>query len=296
MRPADIVRLLALSAVWGGSFIFMRVLAPVLGPILTADLRVLIAGIALVGYFAIIKFDLQWRDYWKQYLIIGAFNSAIPFLCFSFAALYIPASLSVILNSTSPFFAALFSAFWLGERLSALRVVGILVGAAGVTLVVRMGVMDGGPMVALSIIACVVATICYGFSATYAKKFNQGAKPKGIAAASQVFAGLLLLPFVPLSPSRGEISAMIVLGVVVFALLCSAVAYLLYYRLIEDLGPTRALTVAFLMPVFGMIWGKVILSEIISGSMIAGTAIILLGTSMVLKSGRRQPGAISVSK
>ncbi len=296
MRPADIVRLLALSAIWGGSFIFMRVLAPVLGPVLTADLRVLIAGIALVGYFAIIKFDLQWRAYWKQYLIIGAFNSAIPFLCFSFAALYIPASLSVILNSTSPFFAALFSAFWLGERLSALRVVGILVGAAGVTLVVRMGVMDDGPMVLLSIITCIVATICYGLSATYAKKFNRGAKPKGIAAASQVFAGLILLPFIPLSPARGEMSAMIVVGVVVFAILCSAVAYLLYYRLIEDLGPTRALTVAFLMPVFGMFWGKVILSEIISGSMIAGTAIILLGTGMVLKSGRRQPGAISVSK
>ncbi len=285
MRPADIARLIALSAIWGGSFIFMRVLAPVLGPVLTADLRVLIAGIALVAFFALIKFDLQWRRYWRQYLIIGAFNSAIPFLCFSFAALYIPASLSVILNSTSPFFAALFSAVWLGEKLSARRVAGIVLGAAGVSLVVRMGVVDHGPMAVMSMAACIVATFCYGFSATYAKKFNAGAQPKGIAAASQVFAGLLLLPIVPLSPARAEISLAVVGGVVVFALLCSAVAYLLYYRLIADLGPTRALTVAFLMPVFGMIWGAIILYEVITWPMIAGTVTILLGTALVLKSG-----------
>jgi len=113
MRPSDITRLLSLAAIWGGSFIFMRVLAPVLGPVVTADLRVLIAGIALIIYFRVIRFDAEWRIYWKKYLFIGAFNSALPFFLFSFAALHIPASYSVILNSTSPLFSAVFAASWL---------------------------------------------------------------------------------------------------------------------------------------------------------------------------------------
>jgi drug/metabolite transporter (DMT)-like permease len=286
MRFADILRLILLAAIWGGSFIFMRVLAPVLGPVLTADLRVLIAGLALLLYFRLIRFDVQWRKYWKQYLIIGSINSALPFFLFSFAALHIPASLSVILNSTSPLFAAIFSAIMLSERLSAWRLVGIVIGAAGVTLVVRMGVVQNGPLVVLSIAACTLAAICYGFSATYAKKFGDGAQPKAIAGASQLLAGIVLLPAIPFSPPTGDITLVVVGGVIVFALLCSAVAYLLYYRLIADLGPTRALTVTFLMPVFGMIWGKIILHEVISFSMIAGTAIILLGTSMVLHAKR----------
>jgi drug/metabolite transporter (DMT)-like permease len=272
----------------------MRVLAPVLGPVWTADLRVLIAGIALLLYFRLIKFDLQWKIYWKQYLIIGAFNSAIPFVCFSFAALYIPASLSVILNSTSPFFAALFSAFWLGEKLSARRLAGIGLGALGVSLVVRMGVVEYGPMALAAMAACIAATICYGFSATYAKKFNAGAQPRAIAGASQLLAGILLLTALPFSPVRSEITPIIVIGVLVFAIFCSAIPYLLYYRLIVDLGPTRALTVTFLMPVFGMLWGALILDEAITWPMIVGTAIILVGTALVLKShAANSPAAIA---
>lgn len=282
MRAADLTRLLALAAIWGGSFIFMRVLAPVLGPVVTADLRVLIAGLALLLYFRLIKFDPDWRRYWFQYLVIGGVNSALPFFLFSFAALHIPASLSVILNSTAPLFGAVFSAIWLGERLTGLKVVGLLIGAVGVALVVKVGAIKTDGIFLWSVGACTLAAICYGLAATYIKRHGNGAKPMGIAGASQVMAGLLLIPTIPLSPIRGTITLPVVMGVLAFSLLCSAIAYLLYYRLIEDLGPTKALTVTFLMPVFGMIWGALLLKETITLGMIGGGALILVGTSLVL--------------
>jgi len=282
VRAGDVVRLIMLAAIWGGSFIFMRVLAPVLGPVVTADLRVLIAGIALIAYFRIIKFDVQWRRLWKQYLFIGAFNSALPFYLYSFAALHIPASYSVILNSTSPFFGAIFSAMWLNDRLTGKKVIGLLVGASGVVLVAGVGSARGNTMTFLAMGACILATVCYGITATYAKKSAAELKPMALAGASQLMAGLVLIPALPLSPVRGTVTPLIVVLVVIFALVCSAIAYLLYYRLIADLGPTKALTVTFLMPVFGMIWGATILHESITVSMLAGTALILLGTTLVL--------------
>ncbi len=285
MRPSDILRLLSLAAIWGGSFIFMRVLAPVLGPVVTADLRVLIAGIALVIYFHAIRFDAEWRTYWKTYLFIGAFNSALPFFLFSFAALHIPASYSVILNSTSPLFSAIFAAFWLGERLTPVKILGLFVGALGVALVVKIGVVATDSMFFWSVSACVLAAICYGFTATYIKKFGGAIKPMAIAGGSQLMAGLLLIPAIPLAPIRGTVTLGVVVGVIVFALVCSAIAYLLYYRLIADLGPTGALTVTFLMPVFGMFWGAIILGESITLPMIAGAAMIILGTGLVLALG-----------
>jgi drug/metabolite transporter (DMT)-like permease len=282
MRPADIARLLLLAAIWGGSFIFMRVLAPVLGPVLTADLRVMIAGLTLILYFRIIKFDPQWRLHWKKYLLIGSINSALPFFLFSFAALHIPASYSVILNSTSPFFAALFSAMWLHERLTVPKLLGLVVGAVGVGLVVRVGTVETDSMVALAVGSCLLAAICYGLTATYIRRFGKELKPMSIAGASQVMAGLVLIPLIPFSPMKGELTMTVGITVVVFSLLCSAVAYLLYYRLIADLGATKALTVTFLMPAFGMLWGFLILHEQITSGMILGAIMILIGCALVL--------------
>ena len=282
MRLSDILRLIVLAAIWGGSFIFMRVLAPVLGPVVTADMRVLIAGIALVLYFRVIKHDLDWRRYWKQYLIIGGVNSALPFFLFSFAALHIPGSFSAILNSSSPLFAAVFSAMWLGERLTPMKVLGLLVGSAGVVLVVKIGAVATDSMFIWSVVACTVAAICYGLAATYIRRFCREIKSKSIAAGSQVMAGLLLLPVIPLSPVRGSVTLLVAGGVVVFALLCSAIAYLIYYKLIADVGPTKALTVTFLMPVFGMIWGVIFLHEIITLSMVVGATLIIIGSGLVL--------------
>jgi len=283
MKPSDILRLVLLAAIWGGSFIFMRVLAPVLGPVITADLRVLIAGITLIVYFKIIKFDVQWKLNWVHYLIIGLINSGIPFLLYSFAALHIPASYSVILNSTSPLFGAIFSAIWLSDKLTLKKIIGLLLGAIGVAFVSNVGSATTGAFFGLSIIACLTAAICYGLAGVYIKKFAKTAKPMGIAGASQLLAGVAILPFVFFSPLRGEITTSVVFNILGLALICSAVAYLIYYKLIADVGVTKALTVTFLMPAFGVLWGVIFLSEVVTMPIIVGCALIIAGTIVVVK-------------
>ena len=287
MRGEDAARLTLLAAIWGGSFIYMRVLAPVLGPVITATARVSIAGIALIAWFRVTGFDADLRGQWRHFVVIGVLNSAIPFVLFSFAALHIPASYSVILNSATPLFAALLSALFLADRLTLAKVGGLVAGAAGVALVSKAGPVVPDALFGASIAACLGAALLYAASSVYMKKYAAGAKPMAIAGWSQVAAGIVLLPLVPFAPVRGEITPVVVANVLGLALLCSAVAYLLYYRLIADIGPTRALTVAFLMPLFGMTWGALLLGETITWPMIAGCALIVGGTFAVVRPSER---------
>ena len=287
MRGEDAARLTLLAAIWGGSFIFLRVLAPVLGPVITATARVSIAGIALIAWFRVTGFDADLRGQWRHFIVIGVLNSAIPFVLFSFAALHIPASYSVILNSATPLFAALLSALFLAERLTLAKIGGLVAGAAGVALVSKAGPVVPDALFGASIAACLGAALLYAASSVYMKKYAAGAKPMAIAGWSQVAAGIVLLPLVPFAPVRGEITPVVVANVLGLALLCSAVAYLLYYRLIADIGPTRALTVAFLMPLFGMTWGALLLGETITWPMIAGCALIVGGTFAVVRPSER---------
>lgn len=283
MRLVSLLQLVILAAIWGSSFIFMRVLAPVLGPIATADFRVMIAGLVLMVYFYFIRFDPEWKKFWKQYLVIGTINSAIPFSLFSYAALHLPASYEVILNSSSPLFGAVFSAIWLGDRLTLTRVAGLIVGAFGVGMVMKIGAVDVDAQFGISIVACLIAAACYGVAAVYMKKFAPGVKPAAVAGCSQVLAGLVMLPAIPFHPPTGPFTWGIIANILGLALLCSAFAYLLYYRLIEDLGPTKALTVTFLMPVFGMLWGSLLLGEKVTAGMIGGCLLIIAGTGLVLR-------------
>jgi drug/metabolite transporter (DMT)-like permease len=293
MRASDVWRLVILSAIWGGSFIFMRIIAPVLGPVLTADLRVLIAGVVLLAYFRLTGFAVDWRRRWRHYLVIGAVNSGLPFCLYAFAARHIPAAYSAILNSTAPLFGAVFSALWLADRLTPRKIAGLVMGAAGVGLVAgvsRTGRLDGSFGWAVG--ACLLAAVCYALAGVYIKRFASGIPPRAVAGASQMAAGLLLLPILPLAPPNGAITLFLAANVLGLSLLCSAAAYLLYYRLIVDVGPTRALTVTFLMPLFGMLWGVLFLGEAVSLAMAAGCALIVGGTVLVLKRSGREAGQI----
>jgi drug/metabolite transporter (DMT)-like permease len=286
VRRSDVARLLLLAAIWGASFIFIRVLAPALGPVLTVTTRVLIGGAVLIGYCRAIGFDAGLSRHWRQYVVIGLVNSTLPFMLYAFAALHLPASYSVILNSTTPLFTALLAVPLLGERLTGAKIAGLVAGAAGVGLVSRAGPVVPDLWFAVAVAACLSATLCYAASSIYMKKHAAGAKPLAIAGWSQIFAGLALLPLVPFAPPAAPITPLIAANVLGLALVCSSIAYVLYYRLIADIGPTRALTVAFLMPAFGMLWGAVFLDESITLPMIAGCALIIGGTGAVLRPAR----------
>lgn len=281
MRPADLGRLVALAAIWGASFMFMRIAAPVLGPVLTADARMLIAGAVLAAYGAATGFDAQWRRHGRQYAIVGVLNSALPFVLFSYAALSLPAGLSAVLNATSPIWGALVAWPLLGERLTARRLAGLALGVAGVFLISRPE--PGVQFEALAIGAALGAALLYGIVGAYVKRFAGDAPARGMAIGTQVIAGVMLAPFVALSPPAAAPGMGVIGAVLALGLLSGAVAYVLYFRLLADVGPTRALTVTFLIPAFGILWGALFLGEALPASALAGGALVVAGTVFVLR-------------
>ncbi len=289
MTSTSVFLLLLLSAIWGSSFIFIRYLAPLIGPVATADFRMFLAGVALVLFFLATRFKPDWKKNWKHFIIIGIANSALPFVLYSAAALVLPASMEAIFNSLSPMFGALFASLWLDERLTARKITGLVLGVAGVVTMSSLAGLAVSPSTFLALAACILAPMCYGLAGVYIKKRAAAAKPMAVAGGSQLMGGLVLMPFLLISPpSPSAFSPVIIALVIAFALLCSAVAYIIYYRLIADVGPTRALTVTFLIPVFAMGWSYLLLGEAVTWSMALGAAIILAGTYLVAAKGRRQ--------
>lgn len=286
MKAGDWARLVALSAIWGASFIFMRIAAPALGPLLTAELRALLGGASLALWFLATGFDPQWRRHGRAYAVTGLVNCALPFALYCWAALHIPASLSVILNASSPLFGALLGALWLAEPLTVRKLLGLALGIAGVAVVSGIfggaGVAAGGDAL-LAIVACLAASLCYALAGVWIKRFGSAVPARGYAAGSQLAAAIFLLPLLAVSAPPAAVTAAVAGNVLALALLCSAVAYLLYYRLIADVGPTRALTVTFLMPAFGMLWGALFLGEAITATMLGGAGLIVAGTVLVLR-------------
>jgi len=293
MRPADVARLVALALIWSASFAFIRVLAPVLGPVWVAAARLLLGGGALVLGLLVVHRRANPGRHWRAYLFVGLVNSALPFLLFAYAALALPASYLVILNAALPLFAAVAASVWLGEPVTAGRMAGFAAGIAGVTLVSRAGPLVPDVAVSIAVAASLCAVACYAAAGVWMKRRGASLDPLAVAAWSQLFGGLALLPIVPLSPIRGEITAGVVINVALLALLCSSVAYVLYFRLIADVGPTRAMTVTFLMPAFGMLWGYLFLDETITLPMLAGAAMIVAGTAGVVRSRAALRGASS---
>ena len=278
MRLADAARLLTLAALWGASFLFIRIAAPAIGPVATADVRMLIAGGALAAYFALTGFDAQWRRWWRYYLAIGVLNSAAPFLLYGYAALKLSAGMMTVINATSPMWGALLSALIVRERLPAARIVGLVLGVVGVALI--SGPRGGGEWLAIA--AALGAAFCYGLAAVALQRSARDTSPRGMAAGSLLLAGLVMLPLLVISPpplpTMGVVLSMLALGLV-----CGAYAYILYFRLIADIGPSGALTVTYLIPIFGVLWGAAFLGEPLSASMIAGALLVIAGTVLVLR-------------
>ena len=284
MRPADIAELIALAAIWGASFLFMRISAPEFGPLALSALRVAGATLFLLPLVLWRGHLGALRAHWKAIAVVGLFTSALPFVLFSIAALAINAGLSSIFNATTPLWGALIAWLWLNDKLSAPRVLGLFIGFVGVVFLAwdkaSFKAGEHGVSTALAIGACLLATLCYGFAANYTKKKLTGVPPLAVAAGSQAAAtAVLALPALWAVP-RAMPSATAWASLATLALLCTGVAYLLYFRLIAHIGAPRAITVTYLIPVFAALWGALFLSEAITPSMALGCAVILCGTAL----------------
>ena len=280
MKTSDLSELVGLAALWGASFLFMRLGAAEFGPVALAAVRV--GGAALV-LLPLLRWRGQFgelRRHWRSIFVVGITNSAVPFLCFSYAALSITAGLSSIFNASTPLFAAVIGWWWLKDRPSGPRIAGLAIGFAGVLGLAweKASFKPGGS--GWAIVACLAAALMYGLSANYTKRRLQGVAPLAVAAGSQLSAALALaLPALwwwPAAMPSARAWAMVAL----LAVLCTGVAYLMYFRLIAHVGPANAITVTFLIPAFAVLWGWLFLAEPLTAAMAVGCAVILLGTAL----------------
>lgn len=283
MSKNDTIKLIFLSAIWGGSFIFMRILSPAIGPIVTADLRVLIAGFALLLYYRAQGIRMALGKDFKHFAFIGIMNAGVPFTLFSYAALYVPAGYSAIINSTSPVFSALISGLWLGLPLSMRHILGFISGILGVACVTHIG--DGTLSSAglMAVGACVVASATYGLTGAYIKKFGGKITSPELAAKSQIYAGVSLLPLaIYFWPQSTAFTPKVLTALMGLAFLSSALAYVLYFPLLKRYGATKALTVTYLVPIFGILWSYLFLGEPLEFRLLFGAIFIFAGTALVL--------------
>lgn len=284
MTARDLGELVLLAALWGASFLFMRLGAGEFGPVALSALRVAGAALVLLPLVAWHGQLPALRRHWRAIAVVGVVNSALPFVLFSLAALAINAGLSSILNAAAPLWGALIAWAWLGEGLTRARAAGLAIGFVGVAWLGwdKAGLSPGehGVSPALAIGACLAATICYGFGANYAKRSSTGAPPLAVAAGSQLAAAFVLaMPAWWLWPAEAP-GAVAWASLGALTLLCTALAYLLYFRLIARLGAARAISVTFLIPLFGVLWGVVFLGEHVNSTLLLGCGVILLGTAL----------------
>lgn len=284
-----------LAAIWGSSFLFMRIGTVEFGPLPTAAVRVAIAALFLLPLVWLRGLLPVLGKNWKRIFFIGLLNSGIPFACFSFALLSITTGLSAILNATVPMFGALVAWLWLKDKPTPSRMLGLLIGFAGVALLAwdkasfkpdASGVAPGW-----AVLACLLACICYAISASYTKRYLSGLPPLVTAAGSQMGATLgLALPALWLWPARMP-GASAWLALLAVGVVCTGLAYILFFRLIENAGPQRALAVTFVVPVFAVLYGVLFLGEAITLWMVGCAAVIVCGTALstgLLKLGRER--------
>jgi drug/metabolite transporter (DMT)-like permease len=280
MGARDLGALLLLSALWGASFIFIRVAVPELGPFILVELRVGIAAATLALCAALLGRLPKLRARWRQFALLGTVNVAIPFSLISAAEINLTASLAAILNSTTVMFTAMVAAVWIGDALTARKFVGLVLGIVGVTVLVGWDPVAMNWVVVLSVGAMLAASLSYALGAVYAKRTFAGSPPLAIAIGQLTAASMLVLPLAAVSVP-GRPSTTVVLSVLALALLSTAVAYMLYFRLIENVGPTSTSTVTLLVPLFGLLFGVVLLDEPVGLGTFAGLALILSSVALI---------------
>lgn len=291
MSAPDLVKLVFLSAIWGGSFIFLRVAVPELGPMLTALVRTTVAGAALMAFALATGVTMEWRRNLKPFAIVGLFAGVLPFTCFSFAALHLPAAHSAVLNATAPLFGAAFSVAWLAERLTLRKVVGLLLGITGVVILVGAGALPLDRATLLSVAACLVAAASYALSSIVVNKTGMpgGVHPIAMATGSLALGGLMMLPALPFTLPGTMPSGLAIACVIALSLLSSGLAQALFIPLIVKVGPTRAMCASFLIPLFSMLWGLLFLHETVRISTLAGGVVVLMAMALILSAPARKP-------
>ena len=281
MGARDLGALVLLGAIWGSSFLFIRVAVPALGPFVLMELRVGLAAAALALLAVAVSRLPKLRFRWKELLILGAVNAAIPFSLIAASEINLTASLAAILNATTALFAAVVAIVWMGEALTRGKAAGLVMGVVGVAVLVGWTPIALNGVVLVSVGASLVAAFSYALGGVYARRAFAGTPPLTLAIGQQMGAAMLLVPLAAVSVPAEAPSMPVTLSALALALLCTALAYLLYFYLISSVGPTKTLTVTFLSPVFGALFGVLFLDEPLGVGTCVSLVIILSSVALV---------------
>lgn len=280
MPLRSLAELIVLAAIWGASFIFMRIAAPELGAPMLIVLRVALAAAMFLPFLAKSAYRQELKAHSKYLTLFGIINSAIPFTLLAYSSIYLQAGFTSILNATVPFFGIMISYFILRERVTTAQFAGLVLGFAGVFVLIGFKDSTWSQDEIIATIAGFAAALMYAVAAPMAKKHLTGISPIAFVIGTQLGATAALLPLIPFTYQPATLTPAIIASVATLGLVCTGIAYVLYFRLIRDIGPTKALTVTYLMPIAAMIWGAIVLGEAITVDMIVGCGMILVGTAV----------------
>ncbi|WP_223462077.1 MULTISPECIES: DMT family transporter [unclassified Pseudomonas] len=300
MNPVDIFRLLSLAAIWGASFLFMRIIAPVIGSIPTAFFRVSIAAAGLLVILGLMRISWDFKGKLKTVMLLGVINSGVPATLYSVAAQVLPAGYSSIFNATTPLMGVLIGGLFFHERLTGAKLGGVFLGLFGVGVLTRAGPVAFNMELLLGAVACLLATTCYGFAGFLARRWLDqagGLDSRLSAVGSMLGATLFLLPLFGYSvisqPPATWGGWSVWLSLLGLGLGCTAFAYIVYFRLLSSIGPVKSMTTTFLIPLFGVLWGALFLDEPLSMAHIYGGMLIAVALWLVLKPAAVKPQMVA---
>jgi drug/metabolite transporter (DMT)-like permease len=301
MKPSHVVQLLVLAALWGASFLFIRVGVAEFGVAPLMALRVSIGAVVLMIMLALrgtprASFATL-RSRALPLFVVGVLNSAAPFCLFAFAELTLTAGLTSVINATTPLWGALVAFVWLKDRLTPLRTLGMFIGFSGVVSLVwgqiaapHGALAPSASATALAALAATCAALLYGIAANFTKRYLTGVDSLTIATGSMIGGSLALIPFAIATWPAAAVSPHAWGAVLSLGVACTGIAYLIFFHLIAVAGPARAITVTFVIPVFGILWGALFLNERVDAGMLEGCAVVLVGTALATGVIKRIPG------
>ena len=280
MKTRHFGQLLALSALWGASFMFIRIAAPVMGPWVLAALRVGLAMMTLALLMRVLRHAWPWQ-HWRMLVVIGLLSVALPFMLYAWAALRLPAGYSALLNTTAVLFGTLASAWFKEDTLTLRKLIGCALGFAGVALIVRLGPVPLDTATLAAALACVTAAACYGLSTPLMKRATTRLQPLAIAAGIHLPSLLVVLPGAAWTLPQAQFTPGALAAVAMLGVVTSGLAYWAHLRIIRHVTPVAAMSPAFMIPVFGVAWGHLFLGEALSPGIFAGGGLVLLATALV---------------
>jgi drug/metabolite transporter (DMT)-like permease len=283
MKTLDILFLILLAALWGGSYLFIRVAGPALGSVWLMATRLALSALVVLGIVGAMRHLPDFRRRWKQFLAIGAIGNAIPFVLIGNAVIHLNASVAAILNATVPLFTTLVAAAWIRRPLGLRQLAGVFSGIAGVAVLVGWSPLPLNAVTLAATAQALLGSLCYGLTAVYARLRFAELTPLQAAVGQLAGGAVLLAPLAAATPLPAAASWTVLAAIPALAILCTVIPTFIYFRLIATAGPTRTSSVAFLIPLFSILWGGLFLGEPMTAGILAGLAIILFSEWLILQ-------------